>query len=400
MLSGSFTPVDTRPHRSVFRPAVAMLLLAAAGLLGNSLAPAPVHARPLNDPPDTLAFMLGADLSYLAQLEASGAAYTEKGETRDPIRLLRANGIDTIRLRLWHTPASGHDDLAETIRMAQRARAAGLRILLDIQYSDTWADPGHQTKPAAWKNLDFEELQKSVRSYTATAVGALRMANALPEVVQVGNEITGGFLWDDGRVDGAHGDDQQWRRFAALLNAAIAGVHDPLDRNDHVQVMIHIDRGGDPAGARAFFDRLQDEKVSFDVIGLSYYPWWQGSMDDLSRTMNVLADRYGKPIVVAETAYPWTLSWFDDVHNVVGEPDQILPAYEATPEGQAAFLRDLLKTVAAVPGGLGRGVVYWSPEDVSVPNVGSSWENLTLFDYNGDILPAAGAFKEFRAARP
>jgi arabinogalactan endo-1,4-beta-galactosidase len=376
------------------------MLLVAACLVWNAWSPAPAHARPQNDPPDTLDFSLGADLSFLAQLEASGATYTENGQARDPVRLLRAKGIDTVRLRLWNTPASGHDDLAETVRMAQRARAAGLRILLDIQYSDTWADPGHQTKPAAWKGLDFDELRKSVRSYTATAVGALRMANALPEVIQIGNEITAGFLWDDGRVGGKFDTDEQWKHFAALLKAAIAGAQDPLDKNDHVKIMIHVDRGGDPAGARAFFDKLEKEDVPFDVIGLSYYPWWQGSMDDLAQTMSVLAHRFGKPIVVAETAYPWTLSWFDDVKNSVGEQSQILPAYEASPEGQAAFLRDLLKTIAAVPGGLGRGLVYWSPEDVSIPGVGSSWENLTLFDYNGEILPAAGVFKEFRAARP
>ena len=154
--------------------------------------------------------------------------------------------------------------------------------------------------------------------------------------------------------------------------------------------MIHIDRGGDVGAAIWFFDHLLAQGVDFDLIGLSYYPWWHGSLTDLDETLDTLAIRYGKGLMVVETAYPWTLGWFDDTHNPVGLPEHLLPGYPATPRGQNAFLRAVIDIVREVPDGLGRGVFWWGGEWISSPGFGSGFENVALFDQNGDALPALG----------
>jgi len=339
------------------------------------------------------AFRFGADLSSLDYLERQGAVFRDDGIPQDVLPMLRRHGVDTVRLRLWHTPESPDGGPDRTLRMAERVAAQGMGLLLDVHYSDTWADPGHQTKPAAWRGVDSAALQDSVRIYTRQVIAALTARGVTPDAVQIGNEITAGFLWDDGRVGGEFDTPEQWDRFAALLRAAIAGVREATPPGDTVRVVLHVDRGGDADGTVRFFDQLVARGVDFDWIGLSYYPWWHGTLGDLRRTLGVLAPRYGKPILVVETAYPWTLRWFDDVHNIVGTPEQLLSGYPAGPDGQLRFLRDVIRTVLDAPGGLGRGVVYWEPAWISVPDEGSPWENMTLFDERGNLLPAVGAFE-------
>ena len=344
-----------------------------------------------DDPP---AFLLGADVSFLPQLERNGAVFTQDGQPQDLMALLKTNGMNTIRLRLWHTPASGWNDLDATVELARRIDEAGLDLFLDIHYSDTWADPGRQTKPAAWEGLTFDILRDSVYQYSKHVLGALKTAGVVPRYVQPGNEIIQGMLWDDGRVGGAFDTPAQWQKLAALLQSASDGIRDGLG-DDSTSIVIHIDRGGDTAGARWFFDHLTAESFAFDAIGLSYYPWWHGSFEAFEQTLADVAGRYGKPVIIAETAYPWTLQWFDNTNNIVGSPDHLLPGYNATPEGQYAFLRDLIQKVKA--DGLGKGVFYWAPEYIAVPGVGSPWENVALFDPAGEALKGLQAFREAAA---
>jgi len=183
---------------------------------------------------------------------------------------------------------------------------------------------------AAWKNLTFQVLKDSVYQYTRRVITALKNQNTLPDMVQIGNEITCGMLWDDGRVCGQYDTPQQWTQLAELLNAGIRGVKESLTAGDTVQIMIHIDRGGDNPGSRWFFDHLLAQNVNFDIIGLSYYPWWHGTLSDLEFNTYDLAQRYGKEIVIVETAYPWTLDWYDNTHNIVGDSSQLLGGYPAT----------------------------------------------------------------------
>ncbi|MEL7361962.1 MAG: glycosyl hydrolase 53 family protein [Bacteroidota bacterium] len=324
-----------------------------------------------------------ADLSFEDEVLAGGGQYN--GGTA--MAQLAEAGLNTVRLRLWHTPERGRDDLTDVLDAAARAEALGLDVLLALHYSDTWADPGQQTKPAAWASLSPNLLADSVYAYTRAVLTALRDQGTPPRYVQLGNEVTGGMLWDTGRVGGTFDTPTQWAQLATLLASSRAAVRDAL--GDEVTVVVHIDRGGDLAGATWFFDRLRPLFDDFDVIGLSYYPWWHGDLNAFSATLDGLAARYGLPLFVAETAYPWTLSFVDDTNNLVGLPEQVLPGSPATPEGQADFLAAVNGHVAAVADGGGLGVCYWAPDWIAAPDFGSAWENVALFDVQGHLLPAA-----------
>jgi arabinogalactan endo-1,4-beta-galactosidase len=350
-------------------------------LVGCAATPSPSRSR---TPRPTMS--IGADISQLPTLEAHGARFTADGVAGDALTLLRDVGFTAVRLRVWHRPGEG--DLARTVALARRARAAGLDLLLDLHYSDTWADPGHQSKPAVWRLATFDALCDSVFVHSRDVVATLREAGAAPTVVQLGNEITAGMLFNDGRVDGRFDTPGQWDKLVRLLQAGREGV---LASSPHTQILLHLDRGGDADGAAQFLDHLVERSFEFDMIGLSFYPWWHGNLDDLERTLATCARRYGKPIIVVETAYPWTLQWFDDTHNTVGLPSQLLPGYPASPAGQAAFCQDLARVVRRTPRKLGVGIFYWAPEWIAVPGADSPWENITLFDAEGALLPTARA---------
>jgi arabinogalactan endo-1,4-beta-galactosidase len=240
---------------------------------------------------------------------------------------------------------------------------------------------------------------------------------------QIGNEITCGMLWDDGRVCGPFNSSKQWDRFAELLKAGIAGVQAgmegirtktedtrartvdvPTDAGEEhtsagtgdtptgtgpqeiPKIVIHADQGGNRAACIRFFDNLLARGVEFETIGLSFYPWWHGTLDDLEDNLTALARRYGKEILIVETAYPWTLGWHDDTHNIVGLPSHVLDGYPATVDGQKRFLSDLTAVINRTPGGKGLGFIYWEPAAIAVPGAGSAWENMTLFDFGGELL--------------
>ena len=339
------------------------------------------------------ACLRGVDVSFLPRVEAGGGVFRDgpdsTGEaSANALAILHDHGIDLARLRLWHQPAGGECGLPQALDLAERAKAGGLDILLDLHYSDTWADPGHQAPPAAWSGLALPALADSVRMYTRDMLRAFAARDATPRIVQLGNEITGGMLWDTGRVTGALDDDAHWDALATLLAAAAAGVDEALPAARRPRVMLHLDRGGDNADARRWLDRITARGVPFDMIGLSYYPWWHGTTGALATNLVDLAARYDRDVMVVETAYPWTLGWQDDMHNLVGLPSQLLPEYPATPAGQAAFAARLLEVVRAVPDGRGAGVVWWAGDWITAPRAGSAWENLALFDGKGRALPA------------
>ena len=332
-----------------------------------------------------------ADVSFLDELELAGAVYSEGGSPSGALEILRNQGLDAVRLRLFHSPDVLRDGLDDMLQLAQRARALDMHLVLALHLSDTWADPGHQQKPAAWETLPFAALEDSVRAYVERVMVALEAQGTTPAVVQIGNEITTGMLWDDGRVGGPFDTDVQWQRLGRLLKAGVEGVR--AAAGDEVIVMIHIDRGGSPTGARWFFDRLTAEGVPFEWIGLSYYPWWHGPLDQFEATLDLVSRRYEKPVFLAETAYPWTLQWFDNRNNIVGLAEHVLPGYPATPDGQARFLARIGTALDAVQA---TGVCYWEPAYIAAPDFGSPWENLALFDETGEVLPGAATLGGLR----
>lgn len=331
-------------------------------------------------------FLAGADLSHLAFFEARGVAYQAKGETNEACAILREKGLNCARLRLFTSSAeqaAGNpynyiNNLDYTLPLAVRAKRAGLKLLLDFHYSDTWADPGKQAKPSAWTNLSFLELEERIYTYSSNTLAAFKAAGAPPEYVQVGNEIIGGLLWPDGRVGGSYETAPQWSQFARLLKAAIRGVKDGSGETTP-KIVIHIDRGGDWSATQWFFDRLRQQDVEFDVIGQSYYPFWHGTLAALKTCLSNAVVRYDKPIIIAETAFPWTNSG-----AIQGIP--------ASPEGQAQFVAELAKITKSLPKNRGYGVFWWGAEYQRISGMSlAGFDSRSLFDREGAVLPAAGA---------
>ena len=397
--------------------ALSMAICAAAAAQGIAVSPVP-DLRP--------GFMMGADVSMLDRIESLGGRYyDEKGKQGDCLAILKASGVNWIRLRIWNNPVNAEDvveggrliskagdpvgggncDLAAYIRVASRAKKLGLKVLADFHYSDFWADPGKQYVPAAWKGLGLEDLKKELYRFTDSSLKAMRDAKAMPDMVQVGNEIDDGMMWPVGKVESS----AQYKEvggeagFVALLKEAIRAVRDNdpnrADPAKRIKVVVHASNGCENARFRKVFDPLAKAGVDFDVIGLSYYAFWHGKLSDLKANMADLAERYGKPMIIAETAYAYTLEAGDELPDSFNSAQQKLGGYKATVQGQATALRDVIAAAAGTPGDKGIGVFYWEPDWYPVKGAGwrtgdgSSWDNLALFDFKGKALPSLKVFK-------
>ena len=333
---------------------------------------------------------LGADISALERIEQAGGVFKSGGHPGDAIAILHDKGVNLVRLRLFVNPNDSDvqvNDLAYTIRLASRARALGMKILLDIHYSDTWADPGHQATPTAWAGLPIDTLARRVRSYTDSVITQLKQNNDLPNIVQIGNEIDAGMLWPLGRLNFGSDSTAEWSRLGLLLKAGIDGVHDALAPGESVAIMLHYAQGGNSAATQWFFDHVAAQGVPYDMIGLSYYPWWHGTLAQLKANLDATSQRYGKDLMVVETSYPWRPGGWESMVTIPTAMN-----WPTTPDGQAQMIRDVSDAVVAAQGGHGLGVVWWYPEAIQVPGL-FVWGggSLSLFDAGGNLLPA-GAF--------
>ena len=324
-------------------------------------------------------YAIGADLSFLKRTEEAGVKFKDGGIEKPGLQIFRDHGYNWIRLRLFHTP-SNHprplpNDLAYTIALAQDAKAHGMKFLLNYHYSDTWADPAKQFLPKAWEGLDHAALVAAVRDYTRDTIAAFREAGVMPEMVQIGNEVTPGMLWPDGKLP------ENWDNFAELIKAGIEGVD--LGRGDAARprIMIHIEKGGNWTRTKWFFDNLLARGVEFDVIGQSYYPWWHGSLLELRDCLNATAETYKKQIILVEVAYNWRPAEYKD------EP----PPFPETPEGQREFLGEVNRAVLGIPHGLGKGIFWWEPAVNPTTRIASRG----MFDEDGNALPVITVFDKF-----
>ena len=338
-------------------------------------------------------FMRGVDISFNQQIEDLGGKFKDGGIEKNILDIFKSNGVNYVRLRLWHTPKDKYCGLEKTILFAKKTKAKGFKLLLDIHYSDWWADPGQQNKPAAWQNLSFTVLKESVYAYTKFVHESMKKENILPDMVQIGNEISGGMLWPDGKLWGVSDQNLAWKQFSELVKEGIRGAKDGASGSP-IKIMIHTDKGGDNAACRWFIDKLLLHGVAFDLIGLSYYSWWHGTLEQLKNNLYDLSSRYNKEIVIVETAFPWTTNWLNDGHGNVGVDLTKLPiGLTVSPEGQKEFLLTLIKIIKDTPFKKGVGFFYWEPAYISVPPIGSSWEHLATFSFSGDALNSITAFK-------
>jgi arabinogalactan endo-1,4-beta-galactosidase len=315
-------------------------------------------------------YAIGADVSFLRAAETSGTVFKDSGQAKAGLAILKDHGYTWVRLRLFHTPTDLPNNLEYTIASAKAAKELGFHLLLDLHYSDTWADPGKQFTPKAWQGLSHAQLKSAVFEYSKATIAAFKAAGVLPDMVQIGNEVIGGILWPDGRLP------DRWDNFVDLIQAGIAGVGAGTGDGPRPRIMVHIDRGGDQEGTKYFFDKLNSYHVKYDVIGQSYYPWWHGSLNDLRKNMAFMAREYKKDIIVVETAYNWQPSQYTKKKGPFPE----------TPEGQRQFLEEVNKVVQQTPNGLGIGVFWWEPAGTGP--LGSR----SFFDDSGNALPVVRAF--------
>jgi arabinogalactan endo-1,4-beta-galactosidase len=347
-------------------------------------------AAPASSIPDR-----GADLSFEPQEEAAGARYTDNGRPASALSILNDHGLNYVRLRLWVNPPAGYSDLASDLQMARRIRAAGDKLYLDIHYSDFWADPQGQKIPAAWQGQDLNQLSATVQQYTQSVLHRFAAQGTPVDMVSIGNEIRNGILWPVGQVDWTA--DTGWSNLTTLLKAGVAGARAGNPSHHKLLVMLHFDQGGDNGLSRTFYDHMVAGGVPFDVIGLSYYPFWHGPLTAMRANVDDLATRYHKPIVLAESQYAWTLANGDSLGNSMWQASQVEPGYPATPGGQLSFYNDALSILAQVPDHLGQGLFYWEPEWIPgvgwEPGAGTPNDNLTLFSFTGQALPSVGLFQ-------
>ena len=338
-------------------------------------------------------FVFGADLSFANEMDDCSAVYKDGGQAKDVYAIFKQHGTNVVRLRLWNNPTwTKYGNLDDVKRSIARAKAQGMKVLLDLHYSDDWADGEKQIIPAAWAGIkDDEALAKAVYQFTFDTLKTLAAAGLAPNMVQVGNETNGEVM-----MPGPTKAPINWTRNGKLLNAGIKAVR---DTDPKIKVMLHI---AQPENVEPWFEAATKAGViDFDLIGISYYSKWSKyTLAGLGAVINRLRYRYSKADVwVVETAYAWTTAWKDTMPNLLGE-DSILAGYRVGKDGQKQYLVDLTQTIIANGG---KGLVYWAPDWVSTScrtrwGQGSSWENATLFDFDGDTLPAIdytrAAFKQ------
>jgi arabinogalactan endo-1,4-beta-galactosidase len=351
-----------------------------------------VKSQPSMVPYNWNEFVMGADMSYVNEIEDAGGVYKMNDKTADPFTILKSIGINTVRVRLWHNPAwklplTGgklYSDLYDVEKTIRRAKAAGMAVNLDLHYSDTWADPAHQPTPAAWSNLSLEVLKDSVYQYTLSVLSYLQSKNLVPEMIQVGNETNNGMLWPLGKTNGAAG----WNAFAALLNSGIKAVKDFSERSAiRPQIIIHVAQLQD---ADNWLKQLTQNGVKdFDILGLSHYYQWSNyhNMEQVGKKLDSLQAICKKKVMIVETAVPWTKENADAYNNILAVDRKIDDVYEISVSGQQEYLNDLIHQIQK---NKGSGIMYWEPCWISSSmkdpwGQGSGWDNATWFNFDGNL---------------
>ena len=304
-------------------------------------------------------FAKGADISWVTEMEAKGIKFYDKsGAQQDLFALLKSLGFNAIRLRAWVNPTNGYCNTADVVAKALRAKAQGFNIMIDFHYSDWWADPGKQTKPAAWAGQDINALKTSVYNHTLDVLNTLKANSITPEWVQVGNETNDGMLWEEGRAS------KSMANFAALVSSGYSAVKAV---STSIKVIVHISNGYDNSLFRWMFDGLKANNASYDIIGMSLYPTttnWADLNNQCLVNMNDMVARYNKPVMIVEVGM--------DVNS---------------PSVANSFLKDIITKTNSVSGGNGLGVFYWEPECYN-------WQSYSLsaFDNSGKPTSAMDAF--------
>ena len=363
--------------------------------------------------------ILGIDVStYLEEL-SHGAKYYDGGTVIDPLDAFVHNGVDYMRIRIWNDPKSpdgkpylaGDCDIDNYVRLGRLAKEKGYKLLMDLHYSDFWADPGKQMIPKAWADYGIDEMVDAVYSFTKECLNTAVREGVAPTLIQVGNEITNGILWPVGKleIDGKRGN---YDNFCRLIGAGCSACREICPE---ARIILHLERSNDKAVYQEFYTEMANHGISYDIIGASYYPYWHGTPAELMENLNA-CKHFGKEIMVVELGYGFTDKGYtlggEERRLVIDAERAVVPGvtdrYPLTPKGQAEYIKDFLTLVRE--NGIA-GVFYWEP--LWLPGEGicwaseagqayiheegkstsNEWANQCLFDYEGRKLPA---FDEFR----
>ncbi|MFD2529327.1 glycoside hydrolase family 53 protein [Polaribacter marinaquae] len=328
---------------------------------------------------ENLTFISAVDISSYPEISNSNPTFYDlEGKQNDFLTILKDNGINTVRLRLWVNPSNEHSGFNEVKQFSNTLRTYGFKIWLTIHYSDTWADPAHQETPTQWQGISFAQLKDSVYNYTEKIMNELK-----PNYIQIGNEINSGLLHPSGHIS------NNYQKFKELMNMGITAVR---ANSTETEIILHF---AGIEGSDWFFNQVNT--LDYDIIGLSYYPIWHGkSLNNLKTKMQNLSETHNKKIIIAETAYPFTLEWNDWTNNIVGLDEQlILPEYPATIEGQRKFINQIKTLTKELENGI--GLCYWGAELIAwkenQSTDASPWENQALFNFDNKALPVLREFK-------
>jgi arabinogalactan endo-1,4-beta-galactosidase len=348
-------------------------------------------------------FYFGADLSYVNQILDFNGVYSDAGIVTSPYRIFKDHGASLVRVRLWHNPVwtkevygtegrQLYNDLIDVEKTMRLAKEQKMEVMLDLHYSDTWADPEKQEIPKAWTSIkDIAILADSVYQYTHKALFYLKDKGLMPEFIQLGNEINCGMLYTNAPAGfpTTNACNGEWQKLAKVLNSGIKAVRDVSATGSvKTKIALHI---ADPKNVEWWFDQITTAGVTdYEIVGFSYYPLWHTTVtvDKLSDHVSRFRTKYNKKVMVLETAYPWTNTGTDAYTNLFGSQPPVT-GYLFTQQGQL----DMLKTLTQeIKDGGGFGIVYWEPAWISssmkdLYGVGSAWENAALFDFTGKALP-------------
>lgn len=333
--------------------------------------------NPETPEPEKILEIRGADFSFLPESRQSGQTFfNQNNVAEDMLSTFKNAGGNVVRLRLWVNPTTPNSGFNSVKTLSQEIKNMGLKVMITVHYSDSWADPAHQNKPLAWQNLSFNDLQTEVYNYTKKIIDEIN-----PEFIQIGNEINNGFLWPEGNI-------QNSTQFKTLLKSGISAVR---NTNPNTKIILHY---AGISGAQNFYNQFTN--LDYDILGISYYPIWHGKdLNEVQNTLTTISNTFNKPIFIAETSYPFTFDWNDQTQNIIGDNSQIILQFPATEQGQKEYLAKIKQLISSVPKGI--GFCYWGTEWTAykgnTATNGSSYENQALWNFGNKALPAMTVFE-------
>ena len=356
-----------------------LLSFGIAGLIDLALSANPATAA-------SAVLANGVDVSWLPSYEAAGGKFFATNNKQiDAFALLKQSGLKVVRVRVFVNPNERNGQLSDALALAARAKTAGLDYCLDFHFSDTWADPGHQSIPAAWSSTDIDLLSSQLKTYVINTLNEFKTRNLPIAYVQLGNEIAGGMLWPLGKING--NDANSWKAFVKLYSSALSGLKSvyPTAKN-----ILHLELGGSASTLRWWLTNANSYGLTgYDIVGLSYYPQWNGGLDNLTASLNTVAKDFNKPVLIAETAYPNTTATFGG--DVINAGSGTVAGYPPTPSGQVSYIKKIQSMLKALKNNNGVGVWWWEGLSTIVTTNGimvwnKGMANAAMVDAKGKAL--------------